>query len=123
LSPLERANAEPSRLKAYALFDAFLIGDHDLSGPLTEYLRDPQKRHREALLGCMADREVELGPALREPILGLLEASDDRTRRMAALALASGGPAAEEALSEALGQLPSEVAEDLKETLRLAFGV
>jgi hypothetical protein len=113
-----------SRSRAYVAFDGLLDSDAGAMGVadhLTAFLADPESKHRDALLACFADREVELeaGP-LMTAVVRLLTATDSRTRRMAALALAAGGAVGEAELGKGLDALSVEWAEDIRATLRLS---
>lgn len=63
--------------------------------------------------------EFESGP-LMTAVAQLLTATDSRTRRMAALALASSGIVGETELRRGLDALSVEWAEDIRATLQLS---
>jgi hypothetical protein len=123
-SALQQAQLAATRAKAYAVFDRLLddstpsvIGEAQLAA----FLGDPENKYRDALLACLADREVELEPGpLMMAVAQLLTAADSRTRRMAALALASSGEVGEAELGRGLDALSVEWAEDIRATLRLS---
>jgi len=122
---VRQAQSAASRAKAYAAFDAlFAEGDFLMANaefPLVAYLSDPESQHRDALLACFADREIELeSGALVAAVAQLLTAIDARTRRVAALALASSGSAGEVELGRGLDALSVEWAEDIRSTLKLS---
>lgn len=123
-SVLHQALLAASRAKAYAAFDRLLddstpaaIGEPQLAA----FLGDPENKYRDALLACLADREVVLeAGSLMTAVAQLLTANDSRTRRMAALALASSGAVGEAELGRGLDALSVEWAEDIRATLRLS---
>lgn len=120
---LQKARETTSRSRAYSAFEE-VLSSHDITSPLVEvalatYLVDPTNAHRDALLGCLADRETELSSgALLTAVGQLLAATDARTRRMAALALSASGPSGETELGRGLDALSLEWAEDIRQTLR-----
>lgn len=122
-SVLLQVQSATTRTQAYAAFDT-VLADDDLSGAefaLITFLSDPESMHREALLACFADREIKLESAsLVAAVAQLLTATDARTRRMAALALASSGNAGVVELGRGLDALSLEWAEDIRSTLRLS---
>jgi hypothetical protein len=121
---IQKAQLAGSRPKAYEAFDAlFEVNDltlPELEAELSAYLSAPDSAHRDALLACLSDREIELpvGP-LMSAVVGLLAAPDARTRRMAALTLASSGEVGETELGRGLDALSLDWAKDIRATLSL----
>ena len=123
---LDEAQAEGKKSRAYAYFEDVLRStDSGLQRSLALYLSNDQMRGRETLLSCMADHEFQLADeALLAAIRRILTHTDTRTRRMAALALFSGGVNGSTVLEDEMGgNLPKEIALDFLELFRLASGL
>jgi hypothetical protein len=110
--------------QAYRHFEE-LLATCPPESDLAALLSNPATDHKNKLLAAMADRETALtSPTLLSVIRTFLTDPTPFTRRVAALALFSGGPDAVAVLQEEMeGRIPKDFALDFIELFRLASGV